>query len=343
MRLVYLFGNGFDLHVGLKTGYPDFLKYYLQQAEPANLDEVGKRYIRRLKEDIKGNIELWSDLELQFGKHTARFGTMGKEVHTLQEELDIVNDDIRDHLSKYIRQEDNRVLFPDSAHDAFIKDLVNPERHLRDFEIDNILAKRRNVWVRTANQIDIVTFNYTHTIERLLASTPVQAHNFTINEPIHVHGYHDNRMIFGVNDTSQIENKDLRKLIFATDALVKSDCNHTYGDGHTNACANVISQAQLLCCYGLSLGDTDKLWWNRICDTLRRNVDMIVILYLFMKDNINYSNNGHKLQQKRREFAEKLLVQGGIAESERNMLSARIYVSINDPIFNIHINERTDE
>ena len=336
MRLVYLFGNGFDLHVGLNTGYREFLKYYLQQDEPVDLDDVGKHYIRRLKADIKDNIELWSDLELQFGRHTAQFGLMGKAVHSLQEELDIVNDDIREHLSKYIGKEDSRTVFPAEAHDAFIKDLVKPEKHLRDYEINNIEVHRGRIWHRTTNQIDIITFNYTHTIERLLDSMPVQTNGFNINEPIHVHGYHDNRMILGVNDTSQIENKELCKLTFATDALVKPDCNHTYGEGHTNACTSLISNAELLCCYGLSLGDTDKLWWKKICESLRANGGMIVILYLFLPGNTNYSNSGHKRQQKMREFAERLLIQGGIAEPERNELRGRIYVSINDPIFNVH-------
>ena len=25
---VYIFGNGFDMRMGMPTGYPDFLKYY---------------------------------------------------------------------------------------------------------------------------------------------------------------------------------------------------------------------------------------------------------------------------------------------------------------------------
>lgn len=69
MRILYLIGNGFDLHVGLKTSYFDFLKYYLHQPFPADIDDVGKRFITRLKADINQNFELWSDLELQYGKH----------------------------------------------------------------------------------------------------------------------------------------------------------------------------------------------------------------------------------------------------------------------------------
>lgn len=339
MRILYLFGNGFDLHVGLHTGYRDFLKYYLQQPEPAELDEVGKRFIKRLKEDIKDNIELWSDLELQLGRHTEKFGGMGSSVHSLEEEMDIVNDDIRDNLSRYISQEDKKAIFTESDCSQYQKELISPELHLRDFEKDTIKYCKSKMWNGTSNIIDIITFNYTRTIERLLDNASKQVSGFQINMPVHVHGYFDERMILGVNDQSQIANKELCKSTYATDALIKADCNHTYGVSHTNQCASLIANAQLLCCYGLSLGNTDKMWWKKICEELKKRGELIVILFVHKPDIIDYSNNGHKRQRVIRYIANRLLTQGEVAEPERKNLLGRIYVSINDSIFGIHIDE----
>ena len=343
MRVLYLIGNGFDLHVGLKTSYPDFLKYYLAQPIPSELDDVAKRYIKRLKEDIKNNIELWSDLELRFGKHMSHLGKMGKEIHTLQEELDIINDDIRDNLSKYIADQDEHSYFADNAQKRFLEDVIAPEKNLRDFEREDVKIHKSNQWLRTPNIIDIITFNYTKTIEHLLGKTTVHVNPFEIHIPIHVHGYHDSRMILGVNDASQIENDQLRKLTYATDALVKPDNNHSYGVGHTNMCDTLIQNAQLICCYGLSFGDTDKLWWRKVCDEMRKRREILVIIYAHESNAINFANSGHKRENLMRQKKNYFLSQGGVEESERQSLSQRIFVSINDPIFNIQVDDRTPE
>lgn len=343
MRILYLIGNGFDLHVGLKTSYPAFLKYYLDQPVPTDLDEVAQRYIKRLKEDIKNNIELWSDLELRFGKHMSNLGKMGKEAHSILEELDIINDDIRENLSKYIAGQDEHSYFADNAQKRFLEDIIAPEKNIRDFERQDVVDHKGSMWNRTPNAIDIITFNYTKTIEHLLGKAPLQANPFEIHAPIHVHGYHDNRMIMGVNDASQIENDQLRKLTYATDVLVKADNNHTYGVGHTNMCDNLIENAQLICCYGLSFGDTDKLWWRKVCDEMRKRSDVLLIIYTHQEKAIDFANNGPKKENQMRQKRDFFLRQGGVDESERMGLAQRIFVSINDPIFNIQVDDRTPE
>lgn len=306
MRILFLFGNGFDIHVGLHTAYSDFLAYYLRQPESAYLDDVSKRYIKRLKQDIENNIELWSDLELQLGRHTSKFGTMGSDVHTLEEEFDIVNDDIREKLAVYISNEDKRIFFNEATRSLFIKDLINPIINLRDYERNQINQYKINKWRGSERIVDIITFNYTYTFEKLLGDVLIQFDGFQVNEPIHIHGYYNNRMILGVNDRSQIKNKELSKAAFATDALIKSECNHTYGTGHTDKCLALISTTQLICCYGLSFGDTDKIWWKAICDVLRNRNDIIVVLFTYISNFTASANEGHKKQRIIRSVAEKL-------------------------------------
>lgn len=336
-----MIGNGFDLHVGLKTSYPDFLKYYLAQPIPDELDDVAQRYIKRLKEDIKNNIELWSDLELRYGQHMSNLGNMGNAVHSLQEELDIINDDIREKLSAYIGKEDERSLFSENAKKFFFNDIVVPERNLRDYEKRAIMNHKIVEGKRTSNVVDFITYNYTRTLEHLLGKTPVQYSDFKIHEPIHVHGYYDNRMILGVNDASQIQNDKLRKLSYATDALVKSECNHIYGVSHTDQCDDLIYNAQLICCYGLSFGDTDRLWWKKICNAMINRQDLYVILFAYIKDMPDYANSGHKLQNQIRKIQNVFLTKGGIVESLWASLSSRIIVSINNSIFNFVVDGRT--
>lgn len=339
MRLLYLIGNGFDINVGLKTAYTDFLESYKEQPTSENLDEVGKRYIKRLKQDIQNNINLWSDFEIQFGKHMSKLGGMGSGIHSLQEEFDIINDDIRENLTHYIADEDKRISFPVNAPQKFLTDVLIPEQHLRDFEKSEIDYKKNN-GNTTANVIDFISFNYTRTIEKLLNNNAVvQSKEFKVNGPVHVHGYYDNRMILGVNDISQIDNEKLRKDNYFIDALVKPNSNRVYGVNHTNQCIKLIENAHLICCYGLSFGDSDKIWWEKVCQQLKNRQDLIVIIFLYVPNMPDYSNSGHKLQNERRKVITKFLNQGGLRESEQSTIENRIYVSINAPIFKIHIDD----
>ncbi len=339
MRILYLIGNGFDINVGLRTSFPEFLNFYLRQPIPKELDDVGTRYINRLKQSIQKDTQLWSDFELQFGKHMSKLGSMGSAIHPLQEEFDIINDDIREKLSRYVAEEDKRISFSGSTPQKFLTDIVIPEQHLLDFEKNEIDYKKNNS--STANVIDIVTFNYTRTIEKILSNnTSVKSNEFKVNEPVHIHGYYDNRMILGVNDISQIDNEELRKNIYITDALVKPNNNRTYGISHTSQCERLVEKAQLICCYGLSFGDTDKIWWKKICQELQNHQDLFVIIFWHMDKKEDYSNNGHKLQNEKRQIKSRFLEQGGLGKTVPDSISNRIYVSINAPIFEIHIDEK---
>ena len=221
-------------------------------------------------------------------------------------------------------------------------DLADPEAYFRDYEKDEVEHRKKNVWHTTGKVIDIISFNYTRTIEALLGKTPVQSSGYEVKAPIHVHGYYDSRMIMGVNDVLQIDNEELRKNTYITDALVKSKNNHAYGISHTNRCSQLIKEAQLLCTYGLSFGETDIMWWQKICKEIKERNDLLVLVHWYVKDLPDYSNSGHKLQYLMNQTTDKLLSLGGIAENERSKYSNRIYVAINSPKFNFKIEDDFD-
>ena len=80
MNITFLIGNGFDLNLGLKTRYTDFLEHYLQDSSDDG-DEI-----KAFKEDIRqkeaqcasGEERLWANAELAFGRHTDDMVKQGK-------------------------------------------------------------------------------------------------------------------------------------------------------------------------------------------------------------------------------------------------------------------------
>ena len=61
MKITFLIGNGFDLGVGLKTRYSDFVPYYLSL--PDNDPDI-----IAFKSIIESDKETWADAELALGK-----------------------------------------------------------------------------------------------------------------------------------------------------------------------------------------------------------------------------------------------------------------------------------
>lgn len=68
---VYIFGNGFDIRMGMPTSYPDFLKYYQNIKAPNDsIISIKEMFLSKVKEE-KG--EHWKDLEVALGLFTNEF------------------------------------------------------------------------------------------------------------------------------------------------------------------------------------------------------------------------------------------------------------------------------
>lgn len=78
MNITFMIGNGFDRNLGLKTKYSDFIAWY--KKTPAKTDTL-----RKFREYINENEELWSAAEEELGNYTAQFesgaGAMFYECH----------------------------------------------------------------------------------------------------------------------------------------------------------------------------------------------------------------------------------------------------------------------
>lgn len=66
MNITYMIGNGFDLGLGLKTSYRDFLKWFLE-SKSKDSKNVDSRMMR-LCEVISKNVDTWSNAEIAFAK-----------------------------------------------------------------------------------------------------------------------------------------------------------------------------------------------------------------------------------------------------------------------------------
>lgn len=292
MNVTFMIGNGFDLNLGLETSYEKFIDEYRSN----NLNDSDE--IRAFKERMEKDLKNWSDVELALGKCTKDF-TGDKAGDAFFE----CYNDIYDKLADYLEREEQKV---DNCSDEMIREgmkhaLTNWQRGFRtarNSEIQNRINQ-----IGGGYRYNFIIFNYTKTVDRciktirntkLLGARTVSNNSYenTISRQVHVHGYTDKDMILAVNDESQIANMDVfaDRLIYDSHRLIKNKANKLFEEGTDDLAYELLKTSDLIYIYGMSLGETDKLWWQRIGEVLDTHKNTQVIYYSFKapKDERHY-------------------------------------------------------
>lgn len=324
MQIIHIIGNGFDLNLGLKTKYSDFFKYYTKE-------NVGdSKVVAELKNRIKGDHKTWCELELALGRYTSNL-----KLEAQAEEL-ILN--LLDGLCDYLEKEQSLAKISKYDSEKFLSDLITPERYLTQREFDNVntwLLKWKN---NAQTHIQLLTFNYTETVEKIVSD---EVFNLEIGEKFgrpailegveHIHGYLNDRTVFGVNDTEQIKNENFRQSQDFVELLVKPIHNKELGHTRDDFCIQKIYQANLITIFGSSIGETDKNWWNVI--GRRIGEDCRLIIY---HRGLTISPRNQILESReKRKIKKKFLTMTTLNEKERKNAEKYIDVAINTNMFDL--------
>ena len=311
MRIAFLIGNGFDISLGLKTRYTDFYKYYTRiiNTEPC---------IQKLKRAINAERENWSDFEKAFGIYTENIPN--------RKEFDILYDDILLKMQKYLQAETEKLTDSSINIAPFIKSLTAPNSFIRE--------KRRIQYlfsdIRT--DVNIINFNYTKTIDTfVINAASTLDHNTTINMPLHIHGTLDGTMLFGVNDKSQIANTAFQNDDTIVSELSKPLFNRKLGYETDRICSAAIDSADLICIFGMSIGDTDQYWWTTIGERMKRNAKCCLILFYWDGKIYEQIKERYKIR-KEDEIKEMFLQKIGVDKDSRDNVD-RIFIGYNTQIF----------
>ncbi len=281
MNITFLIGNGFDLNLGLNTLYSDFVKDYKGMVTE---DEQLKHFCSH----IKDNEELWANAEIALGRYT------GELVKGQGDLFSKCHEDFCIHLSEYLKSEEQRIDYTretDKIATAFlhVNNITNSFPIQEKSALDGLYKRH----AAEDNQFSFVCYNYTYTLKRCLETikqkpNALGSHKYRgsfrrhmIGEVCQVHGTVDNEIVFGVNDESQItnpavfecENGDIYKNL-----LIKQQANISYLGGTDDIAERIIKNSNLIYIYGMSIGKTDKLWWDRICNWLRYNSERHLII-----------------------------------------------------------------
>ena len=273
MNVLYILGNGFDKAVGMKTSYPEFYHYLMENTD--NCSDL----MQQLKSDINADKELWSDMEVAFGQFTLKIKTA--------EELENLYFELSDKLQDYLQEEEN-AFNPDKYKAKFVADFIRPSKYMG--ATDRLRYNAFQKAVGASCDISVMTLNYTNTLEKLLAlgdstNRAIDGNNF-FRQVIHLHGRLGESIIIGVDNEEQIANEELRNNEDVKDFLIKVQSNYTMKQTRHRTCENLISNANLVILYGVSLGDTDARWWKLLGEQFKKRNTISIVQHLYMPNAI---------------------------------------------------------
>lgn len=333
MNITFLIGNGFDLGLGLETQYKQFYKEYTRtKSESGN--------ILKFKTEIAQNIEQWSDFEVALGKHCN-----GKQ----KEEVLSQFENFVEAFIKYLTIQEARIvdINQEEIAETFLKAMKTfyNVRTADKEAIETLFANNAH----TQHKYKFISFNYTKCVDLFVASyskivkekqlshtyqgtTKVSSVDKNV---IHVHGYTQENMIMGVNDISQIDNEEFRKDEEIVEEIVKPRANINAKMNYDVMATNAIKESQLICIYGMSIGETDKKWWELIINWLHESANRRLLILKHDRD----VEKGvlHKYSRAERDLVKKFLAFSTLNDGAKQILKKRIHVEFNHDVFSLKL------
>lgn len=351
MQVALLVGNGFDIQAGLKTRYADFYDYLRKKSlEDESLRE------NAIFNEINKDEEFWSNFENALMELT-NCCVPEDESELTVDKLARDKDEIEDHLGEYLStvNEEYRV-------DEYSKHIINEFKRSfsslisilplqRQEEISKILNLQSNTSILWMNIID---FNYTllfkDSYDLLPKDNPVAEINelTASNQKIQLrkkgyvklHGDTKANMNLGghVSQISESVKESEYRFFFDKEAL-----EYVNGTNKYKIAKEFINSTSLYFVLGMSLGETDRGWWERIANLVAKNPRRAVVIFEY--NSYEAINNKPYLREPsiKRVKDRFLSYATELSDTQIESVSERIFVQYNSKLFNLGGLDKVEE
>lgn len=315
MNLLYILGNGFDLNLGLKTGYQDFYDYY------KNVVNEDPDVVAMKKSIEGGRYSTWSDLEVGLGQYTKQVSDPVVFTKCLM--------DIKQCLIQFLRIKYEARRY-NLDYKKIVNDLSRPETYLDEHTANSYssFCRSRGVGFTDRLRIDVVSFNYTDTFEDI-----VNNHYGLITRVLHIHGQLTDSIVMGVSDMEQVSNVTFHGDRDIREEFIKPDFNDACLNARNSSFESLIDSADIIVLFGSSLGATDRKWWRLIGKRMLRRDDLAAILYFPYDSNKDTKLHPNYRRRWTEGYQKELLKTFEIPESESADVLKRVFIGINTSIF----------
>lgn len=334
MNITFLIGNGFDINLGLNTRYSDFYPYFMEKSSKTNM----------IRNWLKKDELLWADLEERLGE------SLENVREEEQEQLYEDKAELEGLLLDYLGDEQKR--FSTNNKEKEIADEF--ARSMNTF-YSNLPEEGRNSITETLNRYkneqftyQFINFNYTSTLDQLVDiihkfESPIITYqgytgvrNDLVGMVLHIHGTLDAEMILGVNDSEQVKSSFLKNDAEFLDTFIKVRMNSNIGQRKEEYAKEILAASHIICIFGMSMGNTDKMWWEEIVTWLNASdVNKLLIYYRGYEKELNRKLPGRIIRLNKKLKTE-IIKKGGIdiKDAKADKIMKRIFISYNANIFN---------
>lgn len=342
MNITYILGNGFDIQLGLKSRYSDFLVEYVKpkDSDTVNVSEF-KRYLKEHTDCM-----WWSDVEKAMGEELGKFSD--KTVKNYTERLR----SFETEMFNYLKEEQNKCRWELIAEigKVFIK-------FLRESFNSMFNNTKISIWPKN-NTYNFISLNYTNTIDMIFSCCKkfkgdtiyqeTQGHDVyrdKLGKVCHAHGDLESQVIMGVNDESQLIVADGLTL---TDELkwqlIKGEMSKAANMNREVEAKQLISDSSIIALYGVSYGETDARWWHEILTWLRGDEFRKVVAFVYEENMPLDARAAWEAPIYEKNKKEEILKKLGVSDvSLIEKLKPQIYIIQNTKLLNLQELIRPEE
>ncbi len=320
MNVTFLIGNGFDINCGLSCSYQDIYNGYVNKSSGDTAS------ISAFKEDILKKPETWAAFEAAMNQYLNNFRT--------EEEFLSVIRDFKKFMIEHLKREEALFL-------ARLKGIENGYGNRITGEMrESLNSFYEGISHNVSNQIrkminesgirhQIICFNYTQVSDALFRRS--------LSNPniIHIHGILDDGPVLGMDNEGQLS----KELPFETTnrfkrEFIKPFFNQVYDSDRVRDAIAAINTSDVICVYGMSLGESDLTWKNSILDWLQTGVRHLFIYdYHYTKMDIQ---NAHIRLDIEEEAKEDFFKKNSIGILNRPLIRSKLHIRVGRNIFNIN-------
>lgn len=269
MNVTYLIGNGFNLHLGMKTSFKDICEAYVEEKSDNEIINNFKTVLKNDSPEYKN----WSDFEIAMGRYSKNYDKF--------EDFKLCVHSFRSFMVNYLRKEEKQYLdfldqyqIPNYKFNVLLSNLC-----------DSIYSSPRNAVIedlKRRGEINesFVSFNYTTILDKM-----VYTYNHNINieknysDVIHIHNDLSGSILFGVDNEEQIANVNFRGDKRKKRTFVKPFINNEMEYNKVNNVINTIRNSEVICVYGMSFGDSDLTWKSEVFNWLKDDESHILVYF----------------------------------------------------------------
>lgn len=320
MVITFLIGNGFDLNLGMKTSFIDVYKEYT--AIPSFSPPVIRKFKETLRNDASMHYSTWADFEMGMAEYAETFEN--------EDDFILCIRDFKSFLAKHLDQQESAYVTKINNFDygLLVDEFFKSVSNFYDEESKNLINKIKSFG--QVNEINFINFNYTHTLDAIIKRMNINYRFLSL--PIHIHGELGNDVVLGVNNVEQIKNNKFRTSKKVKRAFVKPDFNCEYDEARVNSALFSIESSNIVCAFGMSFGDSDKMWIDEIIQFLKsdnKNQFFLFIHGLGQYDRMHRDLIMDVEDEKKVEFLKRI----GFDENNLDSIIDQIHIPITKKIF----------